>query len=85
MIAIPMEDGIAATAMAMSVDSTGKSAASAVTMATIVAGIETAGDATGMNVITGTAIGVEIGTEIGSGTTMAIVTDTSIALAGIAS
>lgn len=61
-----MEGGIAATAMAMSVDLTGKSAENVATMAMIGAGIETAGDATATNAATGTAIGVEIGTGIGT-------------------
>ena len=80
-----MEGGIVATAMATSVDSTGKSAASAVTMATIVAGIEMAGDGIAMNEAMGTAIGAEIVTETGTGDAMAIEIGTSFALGGIAS
>jgi hypothetical protein len=82
-IAIPMEGGIAANAMATSVDSTGKSAASAVMTATIVAEIEMAGDAIAMNVVTGTAIEAEIGTGIG--TIAATATGTIFARGGIAS
>ena len=80
-----MEGGIAATATVTSVGSTGKSAENVATMAMIVAGIETAGDAIETNAVTGTAIVVEIGIEIGTGAAMAIGTDTSSVLPGTAS
>ena len=54
-------------------------------MAMIVAGIETAGDAIETNAVTGTAIVVEIGIEIGTGAAMATGTDTSTVLLGTAS